>query len=172
MHIENDDNDDDLTRLQWWLEGRADDDLDWLEANFMNDGRHIPHGMEPTWALIDSIATTQDFLDVTWALNAESLLEDIDDLRGDMAHRGMEDMAEIKKKVINICTLSSGLLEQYAVDESRWWRWAIDDVESFSGSIDEFIFGPLSLIDDRLAQVRDTYAPQIDSVAERRRTDD
>ena len=75
---------------------RQDDDLDWLENNYLDDGWHVPRGEEPTWALRSALGMYPDLLDATWALGTDSMLNIVSDVVHGVSDGGIADAKEAK----------------------------------------------------------------------------
>lgn len=155
---------DDIARVERWLDGAADGDLDWLEANFLDDGWHVPAGEEPTWALRSAIGAYPDLLDATWALSSDSMLNIVSDVAHSVDHGEITDSTDAKFITNMVCMLSGTLLRYYSVDEAQWWAEMSRTVEAFEGTTNDLVTGPLSEIDGRLTKVREECWPRMEAL--------
>ena len=158
---------DGAARVQRWLDGGADDDLDWLENNYLDDGWHVPRGEEPTWALRSALGMYPDLLDATWALGTDSMLNIVSDVVHGVSDGGIADAKEAKFIANMVCMLSGSLLRWYTNDEAQWWQEMSRTVESFQGTSNDLVAGPLSEIDGRLSRVRDDCWPKMEAASEK-----
>jgi hypothetical protein len=154
---------DDVARVQRWLDGGADVDLDWLENNYLDDGWQVPRGEEPTWALRSALALYPDLLDATWALGTNSMLNIVEDVVHGVSDGGIADAKEAKFVTTMVCMLSGSLLRWYTNDEAEWWQKMSRTVESFRGTSNDLVVGPLSEIDGRLSRVREDCWPKMEA---------
>jgi hypothetical protein len=152
---------DDVARVQRWLNGDKDPDLDWLEDNYLDDGWQVPRDEVPSWALRAALATYPDLLDATWARGADSMLNIISDVKEGVDDGGIADATEAKFITSMICMLSGSFLRWYTTNESEWWNEMSRTVEAFRGSTIDLVSGPLSEIDGRLSKVRDECWPKM-----------
>jgi hypothetical protein len=155
---------DDVARVERWLEGGADGDLDWLEENFLDDGWHVPTGEGPTWALRSAIGAYPDLLDATWALSSDSMLNIVSDVAQSVDQGEIADSTDAKFITNMVCMLSGTLLRYYSNDEAQWWSEMSRTVEAFQGSTNDLVTGPLSEIDGRLTRVREECWPKMEAL--------
>jgi hypothetical protein len=149
----------DVERVRRWLKGAVDHVLDDLDESFMNDGRHVPEGESPSWAIREALGGYQDLLNATWALGTDSMLDVVTNLAHDVAEKLIARTNETKFVANMVCLLSGSLLQWYCDDEVAWWDEMSWVVQQFTGTPSEFVAGPLVAIDERLTEVRgDTWA--------------
>jgi len=160
---------DNVARVQRWLDGAPDIDLDWLENNYLDDGWQVPRGEEPAWALRSALAMYPDLLDATWALGTNSMLNIVEDVVQGVSDGGIADAKEAKFIANMVCMLSGSLLRWYTDAEAQWWQQMSRTVESFRGTSNDLVAGPLSEIDGRLSRVREDCWPKMESVSARYR---
>ncbi len=155
---------DDYARVERWLEGASDSDLDWLEENYLDDGWHVPRGEEPTWALRSALGAYPDLLDATWALGTDSILNIVADVAQSVKEGEIADTADAKFVANMVCMMSGTLLRYYSVDEAQWWSEMSRTVEAFQGTTNDLVTGPLSEIDGRLTNVREECWPKMEAL--------
>lgn len=158
---------DDVARVQRWLDGAPDVDLDWLENNYLDDGWQVPRGEEPAWALRSALAIYPDLLDATWALGTNSMLNIVEDVAHGVSDGGIADAKEAKFIANMVCMLSGSLLRWYTDSEAQWWQQMSRTVEAFRGTSDDLVSGPLREIDGRLSRVREACWPKMEAVSAR-----
>ena len=149
----------DVQRVRRWLEGGVDHVLDDLDESFMNDGRHVPEGESPSWAIREALGGYQDLLNATWALGTNSMLNVVTNLAHDVAEELITRIDETKYVANMACLLSGSLLQWYCDDEVAWWDEMSSAVQQLTGTPSELVAGPLVAIDERLTEVRgETWA--------------
>ena len=159
------DDGDDVARVQRWLDGEPDDDLDWLENNYLDDGWQVPRGEKPSWALCSALSMYLDLLDATWALGTNAMLNIVDDVIHGVSDGGITDAKEARFIANMVCMLSGSLLRWYTNDEAQWWQEMSRTVESFRGTSNDLVVGPLREIDGRLARVRRDCWPKMEATS-------
>jgi hypothetical protein len=80
---------------------------------------------------------------------------------------GIADAKEAKFIANMVCMLSGSLLRWYTNDEAQWWQEMSRTVESFQGTTNDLVNGPLTEIDGRLARVRDDCWPKMEAASEK-----
>lgn len=153
----------DVQRVESWLAGNPDEDLDRLQDIFMEQDSRDLYQEEPAWALSSALATYRDLLDATWALSSNSMLDAISQVTRGVEDGGITEASEAKFIANMLCMLAGPLLRWYSDDELEWWQEMSQSIERFSGSSHDLIAGPLAEIDNRLAAVRDDTWPRMQS---------
>jgi hypothetical protein len=156
---------DDVRRVERWMSGAADADLDELQATFMAVNPGIEGDGGATWALTSALANYRHLLDATWALSSDKMLDVVDDLMKGVNDGEITEESEAKFVANYVCILAQPLLRWYRDDEADWWHTMAQTVDDFTGSPSELVAGPLTEIDLRLTDVRETTWPRMESAS-------
>ena len=156
---------DDVRRVMRWMDSEADADLDELQATFMAINPGVGGDGGPTWALTSALANYRHLLDATWALSSDKMLDVVDDMVKGVTDGEITEESEAKHIANMLCLLAQPLLRWYRDDETEWWHTMAQTVDEFTGTPSDLVAGPLSEIDLRLTDVRETTWPRMESAS-------
>jgi len=159
----------DVARVRRWLDGNKDADLDMLDTGLEMD-RIITDQNDPMWALSSALSIHQTMLDRVWADGADSLLGMCDDLTLAVVSKEVTSVDQALRIISTVCQLSSGWMRWYQARpddarqaESAWWVETNAWLARFTGTLDELISGPLTVISSRLQGIREDCLARIDA---------
>ena len=144
----------DLSRVQAWLDGAPDEDLDAIDlSNYLD----LP---DREWALSSAIALLPELQPASWALMANDLLAVLDDALDPDESQDLDTIRAVSSVVLS---LSSIILAETNTPEGHqsipdFARFMRDQVEGWERTDrDEFITHLLQPIRERLYWVRESY---------------
>jgi hypothetical protein len=157
-----------LTRVQRWLNGAVDQDLDLLATGMEMNG-HIRDQEDPEWAEAWAVGVVKDFDIVSIASGTAVLLEEIVCL--DEAARGDQpDVDEIRSMVGMMASVAAvsfdDLPDPDGNDATDWWADLDDDISGFTGPLPDLMSGPVVELIERLGQLHDQFAPAAQALAD------
>lgn len=143
-----------VARVQNWLDGAPDEDLDAIDLTEYLD---LP---DRDWALESAIALLPELRQATWALMANDLLSTLDD---SLDPANPQSLETIRAVVAVILTLSGSILEKTATPEghqpvpdfARFMNTQISDWRNTDR--DEFVQYLIQPVRERLHWVRESY---------------
>lgn len=154
-----------LARVQRWLDGADDNDLDLLDTGLELD-RLITDQRDPTWALSSALSMHQSMLEGVWARGADSLLGMTDDLAVSIMSGEVTKVAQAKSILSTVCMLAASWMQWYQSRpsdaksaESLWWHEKATAISKFRGSLDDLSIGPMKAIALRLQVIREDCWP-------------
>ena len=157
-----------LNRVDAWLGGVPDPDLDGLDLTPIFDEVAAAHG-SADWAIGLATAQLARLQVIAWASAADALLDHCDDL----AIEAADDAAELRRGGSLMATLAGVSFAAIPRDghdpspgsEGQWWVALSDRIESFTGTATELTAGPISQMVTRLMSIHEAYWPQLEQLA-------
>ncbi len=161
-----------VQRVQAWLDGGADADLELLESG-LELGAILSDASDPGWALSSALAMYDQLLYCSWALGADSLRDVANDILEDVSDGSGVDPDACRFMLEMVCTLGS---TWFAGDrgspgvtpgdeESDWWDGASLAISSSTDGIEACRSIAPRLV-EHLTEMRDRFWPLMESAVE------
>lgn len=169
--------DDGADRVQRWLDGAEDPDLDLLDTGLELE-HHVTNDADPNWALRSAIGLFPELRSCVWATGADSLLHMLDGLTDDIESGSLvavEDAKFVAKTVALLggtwmADLGDAFGRPHNQPESAWWEMVANEIGDFTGGLDELVGGSGNLIDTlstRLIEIREKFWPTVQATTKR-----
>lgn len=155
-----------LERVQRWLDGADDRELDDLDLTPIFDEVAEQRGDED-WARKLAEAEIPSLRIVAWASASEALLDHCEDITNGTHH----DLDELRFGGELLASLASGSFAQLpptpssSPDETAWWLDLADRIGEFTGSAADLVSGPFDTMVGRLMEIREDYWPRMEELA-------
>ncbi|MEJ7648665.1 MAG: hypothetical protein WKF57_06490 [Nakamurella sp.] len=162
----------DLARVQSWLDGAADAALDELSVQEILDSLDEYKG-DPDWAMSLAAENLGPLRIIAWASSSQQLILHLEDLKEDL-HAGdpAPDMTSMRRSVVeftHLAAMSLRLVPGGGAEpgaEGQWWLAQGDQIEQFTGTVQELMAGPVESMISRLEAIREHFMPQMERFAE------
>lgn len=147
----------DLARVEEWLEGMPDEDMDRID---LSPG--LDNADDPEWAFKAAAELMPSMVPASWAILADDLSGMIFDIVQDAEEAGAGS-----RQAVLVASIALGVLADAPQSEDSGeapqfvWRRLMDEFERFQGDISDLIDGPLTALSDSLYEIRDEYWPYL-----------
>ena len=152
-------------RVDLWLRGAEDSALDRLDL-----AEHVDRHDDLDWALHAAIDELPALQVISWAVTAEDLLDACDSIAGTSTD-GDGDPERARRSAVTVALLARDHLHSLpdetgtATTESVWWDSAAERIRDFTGDAGAMMDTVVRDMADRLAVIREIYAPQAAELA-------
>lgn len=160
------DNPADIGRIEEWLDGADDEELDGLDTS-----SHFENTDDPDWAIHAAMDRLEGLRLVSWALSADALADSL----ADFSEMAEDPDLTVSKAIWTVKLLADMGMAVFASipedfprhgDEATWWERMADEMKFFDGTIAGLIAGPVEVMGDRLLLLSGTLEPMIDRSAD------
>jgi hypothetical protein len=156
-----------LARVQLWLDGGFDQDLDLLATGLEMSG-HIRDTDDPEWAEAWAVGMVKDFDVISIAAGTEVLVEEISCLQ-EAAAAECPDADEIHSMVGVMANVAAMALDDLPDaddnDPTGWWDELDADISGWAGTLADLMAGPVARLVERLHELHDQFAPAAQAIA-------
>jgi hypothetical protein len=161
--------DDGVDRVQRWLDGAEDADLDLLDTGLELE-HHVTNDDNPNWALQSAVSLSPELRSCVWATGADSLLGMLDGMTDEIGCGATLDVEDAKFVASTVALLGStwmGDLDRSSGHphgdlESTWWNEIAKEIHDFEGGLGELVIGGLvDRLSDRLIEIREMFWPTV-----------
>lgn len=156
----------DMARVEEWLAGAPDPDLDAIDLS-----HYIDNPADISWGLFVALAQMEDLRIANWASASDALLTDINAFVPEAAALPPESARGF---VLDLAAAGRAYFAEVPPitgeePESIWWATVPAMIDSVGPAIESLLRGPVDAMADRLMDLRDRYWPVLGEIMDEAR---